>query len=383
MKIILAAHAGNYPRIGDKREQQKLRVVQETFDRGETAADELEAARNGVVRQVIDEQYRAKLDIVSDGLIGWHDSISHMVRNFKGVNIGGLLRYFDTNTYFRQPQVVSRLEGGAPIVVDEFKLARAVSPKPVSVTLTGPFTLSRLSLVKKGFYKSPDALMDDLLPLLAGEVKRLAEAGAEILVVDESFILREPGSLARLSDALEVLGGYKGEAKLWLRLGFGDASDLYDKLQRLAVDGLMLDFTYSPKLYETVRSGGSDLPLGLGLIDARNTRLESGAKVADAARILLRRVRTDSSLILCSNGLEYLPRQRAYEKLCLVARVRDYLTGKKEKAKGKAKGRVVRARKTRAEGPGRRAGAVSKRAVKRPKSGKSARKVLRTRGGGR
>jgi 5-methyltetrahydropteroyltriglutamate--homocysteine methyltransferase len=349
---IVAANGGSYPRIGDSREQQKLRNAYEASQRGDITGKDLTRIQQSVIREVLAEQAKAGLDVVSDGQITWYDSVSHVMGKLKGVSINGLLRYYDTNTYFRQPQVTGRIEDRGALLADDLKWARAVSARPVLTTLPGPLTLSRLSIIKGGPYANPDKLMDALVPVLADEVERLARAGADAIVIEESYLLREPKALPRLADALEVLAARKGSLRIWLAVTFGDAAGIYDKLQRLPVDGLSLDFTYSRAIADAVTSSGSRLALGLGLVDARNTKLESPSKVAAQAALLLKKAKGAVAGLVPSNGLEYLPRGRAFEKLVVLAKARDLLMGKKggsttRRATAKAKPRAKKAgRKT-------------------------------------
>jgi len=182
---IVAANGGSYPRIGDSREQQKLRNAYEASQRGEITGKDLTRIQQTVIRDVLAEQAKAGLDVVSDGQITWYDSVSHVMGKLKGVSINGLLRYYDTNTYFRQPQVTGRIEDKGALLADDLKWARAVSARPVLTTLPGPLTLSRLSIIKGGPYTKPDKLMDALVPVLADEVERLARAGADAIVIEE------------------------------------------------------------------------------------------------------------------------------------------------------------------------------------------------------
>ncbi len=323
--------------------------------------------------------------MVSDGQARWHDPVSHVMLRMEGVREGGLARWFDTNTYFRRPRVVGTLASPAPLIADEFKFARAVAPRPVTVTLTGPFTLSRLA-IPGGSYAGSNAVLEALALLLAGEVGNLAQAGATDIVVEEHSLVREPAALSRMEDALEVLGGRKGPARLWLRLSFGDCAGLYEKLQGLPVDGLILDFTYGPGLAEIVAGAGSAVPLGLGLVDARNTRLEKPADIARLARRLLRRVAGDSWLT-SSCGLEFLPRARAEDKLSLLADVRDLLLGRWRKGRPVRKrartgGRKPARKRGRAAGKTRRKPPARPARRARPRPARSRRALRKRRGRG-
>jgi 5-methyltetrahydropteroyltriglutamate--homocysteine methyltransferase len=359
---ILAVHAGGFPRVGDTLEQQRLRAARGAFDRGEITEEKLADTENDMVREVLSLQSKAGLDLVSDGQVRWQDPVSHVMDRLEGVRAGRLARYFDTNTYYRQPQVVGAIAARGPLTAEEFRFARAISPRPVTATLTGPFTLSRLCL-PGGPYKSGDDLLAALAPIIAGEVGQLAAAGAGNIIIEEPFLSRETQSIGLLADALEVLGGAKGSARLWLRLSFGDYAPLYGALQKLPVDGLMLDFTCSARLAEVVASAGSDLALGLGLVDTRNTRMENYMKTARVAALLMKKIHAGECWLTASTGVDFLPRNRAVEKLALLARMRDFLAGKAGSARKKAVPRRKLSRKPRPV----RSRAAKRNRAKKPK----------------
>ena len=327
MQILLTS-AGSYPRIGETPELQQLRRTIASWERQEASADSLRAAEDALVRAALDDQLEAGLDLVTDGQIRWYDPISHLAGKLAGVEINGLLRLFDTNFYFRQPVVRGAVKRQDGMVLSEYEFARAHSSKPIKPVLTGPYTLARSSILSNGVYKGPEALTDAYAQALAAEVEALARAGAEVIQIDEPAIVKNPSDLAMVERALAALAARKGNARLALHLSFGDPQPLYDRLQRLPVDILSLDFTYNPRLADHVAAAGSDKPLGLGLVDARNTRLEDSAGLAKRVERLLSRVKADACYLLPSCGLEYLPRDRARSKLKLLAQVRAHLKGK-------------------------------------------------------
>ncbi len=326
MQILLTS-AGSYPRIGETPELQQLRRTIAAWERKEASADALRAAEDTLVKAALDEQVEAGLDLVTDGQIRWYDPISHLAGKLAGVEINGLLRLFDTNFYFRQPVVRGALRRQDGMVLSEYEFARAHSSKPVKPVLTGPCTLARSSILSNGTYKGAEALMDAYAQALATEVEALVRAGAAVIQIDEPAIVKNPADLSLLERALTALAARKGGAKLALHLSFGDPQPLYDRLQRLPVDILSLDFTYNPKFPGYAAAAGSAKPLGLGLIDARNTRLEDAAAVAKQVERILSRVKADACYLLPSCGLEYLPRDRARSKLKLLAQVRAHLKG--------------------------------------------------------
>lgn len=310
---LLTASAGSYPRIGDRPEQQKYRQAYARWEKGEISDEEFARVQDEVTKEAIDEQVRAGLDLVTDGQVRWYDPISHIARGLSGCEIDGLLRFFDTNFYFRQPVVKADVRWTEPIVAGEFTFAKKVSPAPVKPVITGPYTLARSSINRH--YSNFDKLILDLARAVGREIEALAKAGAELIQVDEPAILKNPNDFELFRDAIEEISKYKSRARLALYTYFGDATAIYEKLQELPVDVLGLDFTYGNKLADIVASKGSSKGLGLGLIDGRNTRLEGEAEILPILKRLLPKIKNEPIYLNPSCGLEYLPQDVAFAKL--------------------------------------------------------------------
>lgn len=327
---VFVANHSSYPRIGEKAEEQKLRRAIERFDRKEISPQELDEAARQVIREVISEQEKAGLDLVTDGQVRWADPISHWVKGFQGVRLGGLLRFFDTNCYFRVPRI-SRL--GKPLdpqgslLRGDLAFSVRVAKRPVKAVLTGPVTTAVLSERKAGFGKIEE-LIDDLTLLAVQEVASLAEEGASWIQIDEPILPKKPDLFSLVSRVLKALEKRKGKAKILLTTFFGDASPLYEKLQDLPTDGLGFDCIYSRNLLEKIVAEGSEKTLFLGVVDGRSTRLETMGE-GDLVK-KLRRVYgalAGRELALTSScGLEYLPRARAFEKLTILTKLKEAIS---------------------------------------------------------
>lgn len=328
MKLHLTS-AGSYPRIGDSAELQVLRRTYSAHERQGATAEALQAAERALVRAALKEQEEAGLDLVTDGQVRWYDPISHLAGRLVGIELNGLLRFFDTNFYFRQPIVQEEIKRQNGLLLSEYEFARANTTKPVKPVLTGPYTLARHSIVEYEGYKDLGALTLAYTQALATEIEALAHAGAEIIQIDEPAILKHPADFPILQRALHFLNKHKGKAKLALYVYFGDPLPLYERLQQLPIDILGLDFTYSPKLAERIVAVGGRKPLALGLVDGRNTRLEEPVGVAHLIDRLLLRVKGEPCYLNPSCGLEYLPRDRALAKLKLLQQIRSHVKGVK------------------------------------------------------
>lgn len=340
------ASTGSYPRIGDGAELQILRRATASLDRGDRNTADLLDAENEMTRRAIADQLKAGLEVITDGQIRWYDPISHLASKLANVKIAGLQRYFDTNFYFRQPVITGAPKRSDALVAKDFSFARnalghlptpknlagKLSIKPI---LTGSYTLAKFSLsahTGNGAvdpFSSLEARTLAYAEALAAEVVALAQIGASLIQIDEPAITKYPQdwqifekAVAKLIAARDRSAVEGNRPELALYVYFHDPAPLYEKLMAVPVDIIGLDFTYNPKLADLVASAGSPKPLGLGLVDGRNTKLEDAGEVARQIDLLLPKIQGGRAYLNPSCGLEYLPRDRAFAKLELLAKIR-------------------------------------------------------------
>ena len=303
---------GNYPKIPNLPREARLRKAITSFDKGKITKEGLENVANEVTVEAIQEQVGAGIDIVTDGQIRWDDAQTAMAKGLQGFQINGLIRYFDTNTYYRQPFVVEPVAWSQSWLVDDLKFAIANSDRPVKAVLTGPLTLARLSLDKH--YGDPGKLVGDIAKALNAEAKALAAAGAEMVQFDEPHLARHHEDLALLVDAAPaLLDGIS--CKTALVTYFGDLQGIFGPLQECGFDVIGLDFATNDRNWAVIEGEKIETGIAAGIVDARNTRLETPDRIAGLAKRLLEKVPSDKLYLSPSAGLEFLPRERAEEKL--------------------------------------------------------------------
>ena len=326
MELALCNHS-SYPRIGDDPEHQLLRRTLAQHDKGEKTEEAVRAAQDRMTELALAEQTETGLDLVTDGQIRWADPISHLAGKLSGVRLNGLLRFFDTNFYFRQPVVEGSPGRTEPLLLEEFRFAQEKSARPVKAVLTGPYTLARFSVSANGGPGGFEKTLEGYTAAMAAEVAALAAVGATVIQIEEPALLKHVDDFPRFEQCLSALAMSKDSAQLALALYFGDPAAVYDRLQALPVDILGLDFTYSPGLVDRVISNGTARTLMLGLVDGRNTRLEEPATVARQLEKVARGADLNRAYLSPSCGLEYLPRDRARQKLRQLAVIRNTFLG--------------------------------------------------------
>jgi 5-methyltetrahydropteroyltriglutamate--homocysteine methyltransferase len=194
----------------------------------------------------------------------------------------------------------------------DYEFAAVQSPVPVKAVVTGPYTLAALSA--NHYYGSLRELVLALAGELRNEVLALERAGAPIIQVNEPAILQQKEDFPLLRQALGVMmDGVRTEAHLYT--WFGDIGGLYPQVLELPFAAIGLDFVKGPANWDVIAARPFTKNLGLGVVDARNTMLESDDDIVGAVRRASGIVSPDGIYVNPSCGLEYLPREVAQAKL--------------------------------------------------------------------
>src|SRR3990170_4909832 len=303
---------GSYPKIPNRPRPARLRRAIARFDRGEITAEELARVEDEVTIEVIGEQTEAGLDIVTDGQIRWDDDQTHIARRLDGFEIGGPIRYFDTNTYYRQPNVSGHVRWRGQVLVRDYEFAARHSEKPVKALITGPYTLAALST--DSHYGDRRRLVLDLAQALHQEALALAGAGAPFIQVNEPAVVHNKGDAPLLHEAITaMLDGI--HTRTALHTWFADTTGILPLLNDLPLDVIGLDFVWGPGNWDALKAGPFTKSLGFGIVDARNTRMETADEIAEQIRRVGQLVPPERLYVNPSCGLEYLPREVAFEKL--------------------------------------------------------------------
>ncbi len=309
---MITTVVGNYPKIGPGTKAPSLRNAISQFDQGHITRDQLRQVEDEVTKEAIQEQTDAGIDLVTDGQIRWDDGQTYFAQRIKGFTINGLIRYFDSNTYYRHPIAQGKVAWDGPITVNDYKFAVAHSAKPVKAVITGPYTLARLS--QQGCYADLRSLVMDLAQVLNQEALALQEAGASVIQFDEPAILKYKEDLPLLQKASEIVT--RGlRTKTALCTYFRDVSGLTPALYRLPFQVIGLDFAWGPRNFDLLDGFPQDKEMAVGLLDARNTRLEPVDEIVAAVHRISHHVPLERLHLSPSCGLDFLPRQNARQKL--------------------------------------------------------------------
>src|SRR5256712_5118884 len=172
---------GAYPKIGDDLGSQELRRALHRHDRGEIDEAELASVFDVVTRAAIGEMEAAGVDVVNDGQIRWDDALAPFVRAWGGVEQGSLERFYDNNTYFRQPVITGRVTSAGDTLARDFTFARSAAHAELKAAVCGPLTFA--SLAQDRHYRSFEDRVLAVAHAPAAGVRGLKTAGASLVHV--------------------------------------------------------------------------------------------------------------------------------------------------------------------------------------------------------
>ena len=304
-----------------------LGSLQETVYRSYNARVTYEDA----VKLCAHEQERAGLDILTDGVqyYEWEapgfqlEPIFHFIPE----NLGGCRPYGPPGEGvkygpFYKAVVAEKIEWLRPIfapVVDAMKLA---TDKPFKVAFLGPAQQS--ILVDNRYYDDPIDVARDLARAMNQELKYLVGMGLEAVQVIDVLApyfqdMWQIEVQEIMFDGVDVLkfwhicyGSVDGQRDVYE----AKTSEMMPLFRASPVDVIHLESTSHEfddlSLYKDFPA---DKVLGLGVVDTKNTMIESPETIAQRIRDRLEVVPADRFLVAPDCGLGYFSRTTAYGKL--------------------------------------------------------------------
>ena len=306
-------------------------LAREAMEAGRLGSIDVRELMEDATQVALLDQERAGVDVVSTGemmrvrfIIGFYDRFSGIRTLPAARRLGQPL--WDTNTPF---EVVDRLSAPEGLgIVEEFKLARALTAKRIKATVPGPYTLL-VPLKLGGGYRDKDTLLSDLVGIVNAECRALVEAGADFIQIDEPHSGMYPGAPPRFDHGVNrAVEGV--EAKIAVHVCFGnlygrpfsavrDFKNLYPTLRDLRASQIVLEF--ANRGMEDLRlwkEFPTDKELGAGVIDVKAFKAESAADVAERIRALLKHVAAEKLWLNPDCGFWETPRWVVKQKLAAL-----------------------------------------------------------------
>jgi 5-methyltetrahydropteroyltriglutamate--homocysteine methyltransferase len=300
----------------------------EAARRGEFGPVDLAEMLEDAVDSALRDQEEAGVDIVSDGEMRRSGFFTaEFYSRLTGVRPVEPRRKWGPPAHDQQHQFEVLESIAAPDglgVVQEYLYARGRTNRSLKLTLPGPFTLSG-RLIGGSVYATRLEAAWAFVPLINQELHRLVEAGAQFIQIDDPSPAIHPdmaaefpvlfnaavqGISVRLGAHL-CFGNYAGKP-----LGKREYEPVLDGMLALRVDELALEFA-NRELTELALLGeiAPHRELAVGLIDVKNSYIETPGDVAERIRRVLQYVPAERLTVVPDCGFSQTPRWMARAKL--------------------------------------------------------------------
>jgi len=310
-------------------------LVREATAAARLGPTDLQEAYDDAVRLAIRDQIDAGVDVISDGEMRRVTFVRGFYGRLTGIEPLPVPRRLGPPSYdtFCPYQVVGKIDAPQGLgIVDEFRFARAHTDRPLRVAVPGPITLL-IPLRRGGPYGSEDALVADLASVVNREVHALAEAGCELIQIDEPNYVMAAGKhrvlrtgpgpmLEALADAVRGVA-----AKLALHVCFGNAHNnsfatprhyatLFPQIVNAPVHQLVFEYANREMAeIELWSAHRTDKEIAVGVVDVKAFRVETPEEIAARTRLALKHVPEDRLWLVPDCGLWETPRWVAVSKL--------------------------------------------------------------------
>ncbi|MFQ5809961.1 MAG: hypothetical protein ACE5JM_10115 [Armatimonadota bacterium] len=332
-------------------------AIEDAVRSGELPEEAAWDAQATAAKAAILDHELAGIDVVVDGelfrrLNNRHGPPNGMI-NYFTAKIPGFAREtrdkyispVDESVFHPAPIVTGELEPVPLGLLDELTFLRAHTDRPVKIAMTGPHFFAKVAWNEH--YATEEQLAMRLAEIINRELRDLADAGCEVIQLDEAlwaffpddleWAIRAANACVEGVEAYTILhlcqGNYNPDPsqRVGRRLFPGDFGNLFPGLLDLEFDQVQTEFHKDNiSVIELFREHAWPGELGLGIVDVQDHAIESVDELLPRVEHALDVVPAERLWITPNCGMNHLPREVAYGKCRILAetaqRVRQSLS---------------------------------------------------------
>ncbi len=262
--------------IGSFPQTPEVRQLRVKYKRGELTEAEYQAAIDAQIAECIKLQEDIGIDVLVHGEFERTDMVEYFGQQLAGFAFTeqGWVQSYGSR-YVRPPIIYGDIARPQPMTVREFRVAQALTQKPVKGMLTGPVTILNWSFPRADIARREQAFQIALA--LRAEVADLESAGAQVIQIDEPA-LREglPLKAERWSeylswavDAFRLAAAIaQPQTQIHTHMCYCEFGDIIKDIERLDADVISIENSRSNnRTLEEVTAAGYAHQIGNGVYD--------------------------------------------------------------------------------------------------------------------
>jgi len=296
---------------------------------------ELDQAKADAMKIVVSDQINAGISIITDGEQTRQHFVTTFIENLSGVDFKRKKTVRIRDRYDAAvPMVVDKINRKKSVFVNDVRLLRSLTSKPIKFTLPGPMTM--IDTLYDDYYKSRGKLAWRFAEVLNEEVKELVKAGVDIIQFDEPAFnvffdevhdwgvqtLERAIKNVRCTTAVHICYGYGIEANIKWKNSLGKEWRQYEKvfplLSKSKIDQVSLECINSRVPMELI-SLLQKKDIMVGAIDVATNKIETPRQVANILKQALKYTSIKHLIGSTNCGMVTMPREIANAKLKALA----------------------------------------------------------------
>jgi 5-methyltetrahydropteroyltriglutamate--homocysteine methyltransferase len=279
-------------------------------------------AQDDATRLAVRDMEEAGIDVVTDGEIRRESYSNYFANALEGLDLDEPGTALDRTGHPNPvPRVVGEIRRARPVQVRDAEFLRALTERPIRVTVPGPFTMSQQA--QNDHYPDLRSLALAYADAVNEELRDLVAAGADVVQIDEPYLQARPEdahdyALEAITRAFEGVGATKA-----LHTCFGYAAIVHEKpngypflaeLDACPADEISIEAA-QPRLDPALLDDLPSKRVILGVLDLNDMEIERPEIVAERIRAALRYIEANRLMVGPDCGMKYLPREVARGKL--------------------------------------------------------------------
>ncbi len=287
------------------------------------------------VKQAVEDQLHAGIDIPTDGEIPRENYIHYHCRHLNGFDFTNLAtKELRGGTYSAElPTIVAPVSVKKAFMVNEWKRAQQFTEKPVKVTMPGPMTVTDTNANE--YYQNPQELGSDIAIALNKEVLALANAGCRHIQIDEPLFARKPQEALdygfdNLEKAFHKCPKYVTRT-VHMCCGYPDRLDhpdypkadqdayhqLVDAVDYSSINAVSFEDAHRPNNLKLLE-GLTKTTAILGVVAIAKSRIETADEIEERLKAALQHIDHERLIAAPDCGLGLLSREQAKAKLAAL-----------------------------------------------------------------
>ncbi len=292
--------------------------------------DDLEEAQNDATLVALNDQRRARVDIVTDGEMRRESYSNRFANALEGVDIDNPGQAMDrTGRQVPVPRVTGEIRRRTSVEAPYIEFLKQHTDKPIKITLPGPFTMSQQA--QNDYYTDPGDLALAYADAVNEELRDLFTAGVDIVQLDEPYVQARPEAAREYAVCAidKALVGATGPTVLHVCFGYGKHVDnkpqgyaFLEELDACVADEVSIECA-QPRLKMDLLTLLPHKKVHVGVLDLRDTTPETPELVAQRIRAAIAEIDVEQIIVAPDCGMKYLSREVAFEKLKNMVLGRD------------------------------------------------------------